>query len=348
MPTVGRRLALMAVFRRAGRRTNVALLSLLALALATGGLAYGVGTLPAATVVVVAHGALGIALVLLVPWKSVIVRRARRRDTGRPGRFAGTVLGLLTVLCVVSGVLHALVGYRLLGLVTALQIHVAAALALAPFLLAHVVHHPPQRPRRTDLSRRVLLRTAGLGAAGAAAYAALEGGSTLLGLPGADRRGTGSTQLGSGTPALMPVTQWLFDTVQVPGATQVLRIDGTDTTRADLDGDDEVRAVLDCTGGWYAEQLWSGTRLDRVLADLPAGVSIDVVSVTGYRRRFPASDAAHLLLATRAGGALLSAGHGAPVRLVAPGRRGFWWVKWVAEVTVVDAPWWRQSPFPWQ
>jgi DMSO/TMAO reductase YedYZ molybdopterin-dependent catalytic subunit len=36
------------------------------------------------------------------------------------------------------------------------------------------------------------------------------------------------------------------------------------------------------------------------------------------------------------------------VRLVAPGRRGFWWVKWVTRVEVVDAPWWLQSPFPLQ
>ncbi|MDT5134639.1 MAG: hypothetical protein QOE41_3950, partial [Mycobacterium sp.] len=35
-------------------------------------------------------------------------------------------------------------------------------------------------------------------------------------------------------------------------------------------------------------------------------------------------------------------------RIVAPGRRGFWWVKWVASVEVVDEPWWWQPPFPLQ
>ena len=39
---------------------------------------------------------------------------------------------------------------------------------------------------------------------------------------------------------------------------------------------------------------------------------------------------------------------GVAVRLVTPGRRGFWWVKWVQRVAVVDAPWWRQPPFPLQ
>jgi DMSO/TMAO reductase YedYZ molybdopterin-dependent catalytic subunit len=121
---------------------------------------------------------------------------------------------------------------------------------------------------------------------------------------------------------------------------------------ADLDSGDRMRAVLDCTGGWYAEQEWAGVRLDRLLAgagvDLPEGGSVDVVSATGYTRRLPLSDAAHLLLATSAAGTPLSAGHGAPVRLVAPGRRGFWWVKWVVRLEVVDAPWWVQSPFPLQ
>jgi len=78
----------------------------------------------------------------------------------------------------------------------------------------------------------------------------------------------------------------------------------------------------------------------------PPGRSIDVVSATGYRRRFPASEAAVLLLATHAAGDPLSAGHGGPARLVAPGRRGFWWVKWVTGIDVVDAPAWRQPPFP--
>ena len=39
-----------------------------------------------------------------------------------------------------------------------------------------------------------------------------------------------------------------------------------------------------------------------------------------------------LLLATHVGDESLSHDHGAPVRLVAPGRRGFEWVKWVTHV----------------
>ena len=77
-----------------------------------------------------------------------------------------------------------------------------------------------------------------------------------------------------------------------------------------------------------------------------AGGSLVVASATGYRRRLPVTDAGTLLLATRLAGRPLSAGHGFPARLVAPGRRGFWWVKWVVSVEVDPAPWWRQPPFP--
>ena len=112
--------------------------------------------------------------------------------------------------------------------------------------------------------------------------------------------------------------------------------------------DEEVVVTLDCTGGWYARQRWAGVRLDRLLAasGVSEGRSIEVRSVTGYRRRFPVRDASVLLLASRVGGRPLSSGHGFPARLVAPNRRGYWWVKWVNEIRVDQRPWWWQSPFP--
>ncbi len=69
-----------------------------------------------------------------------------------------------------------------------------------------------------------------------------------------------------------------------------------------------------------------------------------MVSATGYRRRLPLTD--DLLLARSVGGQPLSPGHGAPLRLVVPGRRGFHWVKWVAAVEHDDRPWWLQPPLP--
>ena len=338
--------------RRAGRRTNLALLVLLGLALGTGALAFAVGTPSAARVVTVAHGALGLALLLLVPWKSAIAGRGLRRPGPRPGRLAGVALAVLVAGALGSGVWHALSGYGVTLGVTPMQVHVGTALLAVPFALGHVLAHRP-RLRRTDLSRRWLLRTGALGGGSLLLYGAGEATASVLDLPGANRRSTGSHEVGSGRPESMPVTQWFTDSVPTVdvdqwrlrllpgGAEQSLTYDEVTA------GGDVVHAVLDCTGGWYAEQEWRGLRLDRLVTGA-SGRSIEVASVTGYRRRFPLTDAPHLLLATHLGGRPLSAGHGAPVRLGAPGRRGCWWVKWVERVEVDDLPWWVQPPFPLQ
>lgn len=331
---------------RPSRRTNLALLVLFGLALLTGSLSYGVGTSPATTVVAVAHGAVGLAVVLLVPWKSVTVRRGLRR-ADHPGRGAGIALAGLLVLVVLAGLAQAVTGYVRVGGLSPLQVHVGAALLAVPLLVRHLVTHP-QRLQAGDVSRRTALKGLALGGGALASWVAVDRTTAALGLPGADDRGTGSTELGTGRPAAMPVTQWFTD--RVPAARpDAVRVAGVRHDVAALDAvGDEVVAVLDCTGGWFAEQRWRGARLSRLLPDPPpAGVrSLDVVSVTGYRRRFPVSDAGALLLATGVGGAPLSAGHGAGVRLVAPGRRGFWWVKWVARVELSDAPSWWKPPFP--
>ena len=111
-----------------------------------------------------------------------------------------------------------------------------------------------------------------------------------------------------------------------------------------------MRARLDCTSGWYTEAEWTAVSLADLLPpeQLVAAASIEVVSMTGYRRRFPVDDAGSLYLATGYQGVPLRPAYGAPVRLVAPHRRGFWWVKWVASVELSDLPAWGQSPFPLQ
>ena len=94
----------------AGRRTNFALLALLALSLLTGTLSYALGTTPATLLATTAHGAVGLALVLLVPWKQATARRGLRRPTHR-GRTAGLALAVLLLLTVVAGVAQAALGW---------------------------------------------------------------------------------------------------------------------------------------------------------------------------------------------------------------------------------------------
>ncbi len=332
------------------RRTNVALLVLVPLALVTGGLAYLFGTPTLGAAVVVLHGAAGLGVVALAPWKQRTVRRGLRRR--RSDRASAVTLAVLAVTVVVTGVAHA-AGLVALGpWLTTLQVHVGAAILLLPLFAAHAWARP-SRPRAADLSRRALLRHAGLAAAAGGLWLGGEGAWRLLGTRGADRRFTGSHERGSGRPEAVPVTQWWFDTVpDIDAGTWRLQVRDArgdrDLAFADLDAGDRVTAVLDCTGGWWSRQEWSGIRLDHLLGDPGGARSVVVRSVTGYDRRFPVADLAGLWLATRCGGRTLSPGHGAPARLVAPGRRGFQWVKWVAEVRLDPAPPWAQPPFPLQ
>ncbi len=258
--------------RRAGRRTNLGLLCLLVLAGSTGVLAYGVGVPGPARWVVAVHGAAGLGLLLLVPWKSVVVRRARRRPPPRRAPAAAVALGGSVVLAVATGVLHAVGAggpWPALGGFGALTLHVAAAVIAVPLLLVHAWGRR-QRPHSTDLTRRSLLRTAALGLGAAALWSAAEGTLRLTGAPGGRRRATGSHELGSGDPAAMPVTQWFTDTLPetTPDAMEVVVGGRRRIPVSDLDRGDRMRAVLDCTGGWFAEQDWSGTRLDHLLAEV--------------------------------------------------------------------------------
>jgi DMSO/TMAO reductase YedYZ molybdopterin-dependent catalytic subunit len=190
-------------------------------------------------------------------------------------------------------------------------------------------------------------------AAGAVAlYAAAESAITGLGLPGARRRFTGSYEVASFRPAAMPATSWLLDAVPAidPDRWRLSVEDGQgrrELTLAQLTGyDTKVRATLDCTSGWYSHQDWTGLPLAALLHPAGNAQSVYVHSVTGYWVRFPIHDMDRLLLATQVGGASLSAEHGYPVRLVAPGRRGYWWVKWVDHIELQTTPSWWQPPFP--
>lgn len=331
------------------RRTNLALLIVLVVALVTGGLAFAAGT-GWGRPVVVAHGLAGLAVLVLAPWKSVVVRRGLARRSG-PGRWASVTFGVLVVVAVAAGLAHATGALAHLGPVSAMQVHVGAALVALPLLAWHAAARGGARARRTDLSRRALLR-AGVVAGGAGLLlVAVEGATRLAGLPGTRRRFTGSLPVAGDDPGQIPVTQWLDDRVAAidPSAWRLRVTAGASTrdwTYEELAAfGDRVEAVLDCTGGWFARAAWEGARLERVLPPGATG-SVVVVSATGYRRRLPLGDAGTLLLATRLAGRPLSAGHGFPARLVAPGRRGFWWVKWVVSVELDPAPWWRQPPFP--
>jgi hypothetical protein len=329
-----------------GARTNVGLLALLAVAFLTGWLAFAFATAPARWSLVV-HAAGGFATIALLPWKSMIARRGLGRP--RPGRWASVLLGMLVLISLVAGLLHSTGLLAYWGPLSAMDFHVGAAIAAVPLAIWHVAARRI-RIRPTDLSRRHVLRAGAVVAGAAVAYAGSELVVRATGMQGAARRFTGSYEAGSYQPGLMPVSSWMFDAVPLidQGAWRLSAGGGREWSYDDLVAfDDRLTATLDCTGGFFSTQEWTGARLDRIIGKAN-GTTIRVVSVTGYDRRFPIDRASSLLLATRFGGRPLDPGHGFPARLVVPEGRGFWWVKWVTAIEVDDVPHWWQPPFPLQ
>nr|WP_240894906.1 molybdopterin-dependent oxidoreductase [Kineococcus siccus] len=232
-----------------------------------------------------------------------------------------------------------------------LWLHIAGALVVLPLVHWHALARPT-RPRRTDLSRRTALRAGVLGAVSVAGLGGTEVAVAALELPGARRRFTGSVETGRLVPALLPPTSWLDDRAPTvdAGPWRLAVADAAGTSHLALGElaafSTTRRVTLDCTSGWYSEQDWTGVPLSALLPDRGSARSVLVTSRTGYSARLPLTDLDRLLLATAVGGAPLSALHGFPARLVAPGRRGFWWVKWVDRVELSSAPPWWRPPFP--
>ncbi len=173
----------------------------------------------------VVHGLFGLAVVLLVPWKTVIVRRAPAM------RVASLALIALIVVCIASGLFEVFIGYGVLWRLSPMQVHVGSAALAAPLLAWHVLRHRRQRLRRLDLSRRTLLRTGALAAGVAATYGTLEGIGRLVGSASASRIATGSHYL---SPGAAPATMWLFDQVPVVETDYHVHVAGAELTVADL------------------------------------------------------------------------------------------------------------------
>ena len=343
------------------RAVNVAILLLLALELATGLGSFLIGE-PDGRWLLWLHRAGGLALVVLLLWKAGIAARSYRRRGVTVSTGLAAVGGVLFLGSLATGLLWATmrlpwVPVPVLGSWTVLSVHVALSLLLIPLFVAHLGLRWP-RPSREDLiGRRAALRMLGLLAAGFVFWRVQEVLSVLAAPSGSRRRFTGSREEGSFAGNLHPVTNWLSDPIpRVDPDRWRLRIHGEVERETDLSYEEILvlgaavrQATLDCTGGWYTVQRWSGVPVTALLeqAGLENGArSLLIRSTTGYTRRFPLDEAGDLLLATHVGDEELSAGHGFPLRLVAPGHRGYNWVKWISEVEVSSDPAWLEPPLP--
>src|SRR5919201_3457660 len=298
------------------------------------------------------HRALGVAALLITAlWKGRIAARSLRRRLlrprhGTPDRAVWTGLTAAGLLVGALGLGLAwtlgLLSYESLRGYSPLNVHVFLGLALLPALVPHLLDRWEGWPRRVELrGRRSALRVLALSVGAFALWRGLE---ALAATPA--RRATGSKHAGSFSANGYPVTIWAFDGVPaIERDGWRLKVLGKVERPGEIGYDELVGSfpsheraiVLDCTGGWWSEQVWKGVGLSEVLAargPLPGARGVEVTSVTGHGWSFRLHEPGEALLATQVGGEELTAGHGYPVRLAVPGSRGFQWVKWVERVEV--------------
>jgi len=287
------------------------------------------------------HGMAGLWLLVLL-WgkvRRVLPRLLNPRRWNRATLF-GTAALVVVILALGSGVWWVFGGDLFVAGLNLLNWHILLGIGLTLAVSAHMIARAKPLRARDVGDRRRMLHASALVLGGAGMWATQQSLGRRVGLP--PRRFTGSREAGSYAGNAFPATSWIADRprpiaqdrwrLSIGGAVALpLTLSYADL----LIEQDELEATLDCTGGFYSTQIWQGARIGRLLdrAGLLDTVRwVSFVSATGYRWSLPVGEAATALLATHVGGAALTHDHGAPARLVAPGRRGFEWVKWVARI----------------
>jgi hypothetical protein len=287
----------------------------------------------------------------LIPWKMGISWRSLRRGLGKKlDRNLVVFISLLLATLALTAVTLALLWTWQIGRQTALGQfllwwHWILAFILLIPLTIHVWRRWPKPKSEDFTSRRAALRMIGLGAVGLIGWQIAETLADLRSSAGTARIITGSRLQGAFTGNDFPITSEAAPAIDAES--WQLTISGAVSQAFALSAADlaahpyqEVEARLDCTNGWWTIQNWGGVSLDGLLRQ--AGIKADAIavrmtSVTGYSQVFTLEEARQILIATQVGGQPLSHWHGAPARAVVPSRRGWFWVKWLSEIVVLDS-----------
>lgn len=306
------------------------------------------------------HAIFSFGIVAILGWKTAIALGSLQRPAGARPRYLSLFLAVLLLTTLGFGFWWSNGVFVSFSGTSLLTIHIWLGLATAPIIAYHSWAYTGRFRIGYSADRRAALRLMTALAAGAAAWGVSEGIGNALDSPASRRRFTGSHERASFKGNAFPTTSWLNDNPRhIDPNRWELKIAGEVSnplvlSLAELQEGGRFKTVettetLDCTSGWYSTQIWKGVRVGDVLD--AAGIdpdtrSISFISRTGFSRRMAYGDVSDYILATHVGGEPLSHRHGAPLRLVAPGRRGFEWVKWISAINANSSPSWLQWPFP--
>jgi DMSO/TMAO reductase YedYZ molybdopterin-dependent catalytic subunit len=295
------------------------------------------------------HGIAGFWLLLLMWGK---LRRVWPRLIALQRWDRRTIFGVLALLFVIgvtgSGIWWAVGSTWIFAGFNALNWHIVLGFVLTAVMVMHMVARVKWLRKRDIVGRRRALHFSALLLGSVTLWPSQQLAERTLQLPGAQRRFTGSYESGSYAGNAFPSSSWVADQPRpLDAQTWRLSLGGAVATPRSFSYDelvaagDELEATLDCTGGFYSTQRWRGTRLGRLLdvATLHSDAQyVSFISVTSYRWSLPLAEAREALLATHTGSEPLAYEHGFPLRLIAPGRRGFEWVKWITRIEVRTTP----------
>jgi hypothetical protein len=332
------------------RLTDWSLAAAALLALCTG-IASLIGGMPTDWIIFAVHGIVGFWLYGVLwgkvrrVWPRVIsVRRWDRR----------TIFGLLALLVVVgalgSGLWWVSLGdahFYLVGF-NLLNWHIVLGFVLSASIVLHMLMRAKRLRKRDVVGRRRAIHLGSILVGGVALWPVQQFAQKGLQLPGAQRRFTGSYEADSYAGNSFPTSSWVADAPKPIDVTQWQLVLGGAVAQMRTFSyaeiavfQDQLEATLDCTSGFYSTQRWQGvtvgTLLDRVELDENVR-AISFISITSYRWSLPLEEARHALLATSLNNEALSYEHGFPLRLVAPGHRGFEWVKWITRIEAIIEP----------
>jgi hypothetical protein len=344
---------------------NILLLMILSLQAVTGYFGLINGEEPSAWILWL-HGIGAYALLLLMFLKASIIFDAWRRKRRRSAtRLAFIVLLILLLLTLLTGLLWTMNGPIYIGGFSLVSIHMYLAVPLMVLMIWHAWQLRFIRRVPGSSGRRLFLGSSVFAISGLSLWWFTARAKALAGLEGVNRRFTGSYETGSYS-LTFPVVSWIGDRPPSVDLNRwTLRIEGTVNNSMVLDYEglsqmpqQTITTVLDCTGGWYTIQHWRGVMVRTLLEQtglLAEASSITFESLTGYKRRFKLAEAQDFMLALgittdsmEDDFDSLSSGHGFPIRLVAPGKRGMEWVKWVSLIRVNESAAWQQFPLPLQ